>query len=269
MQIKVGYELKYELPQPMPMILMLNVHASRVADMIVPDVLETSPKVPFHGYHDIYGNWCTRILAPPGEFVLTASGIVNDSGENDPVVPHAHQHLLEELPADALLFLLPSRYCESDTMQSLAWNLFGQGPTGWARVQAVCDYVNSHIEFGYNHARPTKTAAQAYDERRGVCRDFAHLAITFCRCLNIPARYCTGYLSDVGLPPPYAEMDFAAWMEVYLGGAWHMFDPRNNAPRAGRILMARGRDASDVAISTTFGPNWLTGFKVWTDELEE
>ena len=171
------------------------------------------------------------------------------------------------LPEDTLVFLLGSRYCETDLLSESAWRLFGALPLGWARVKAVCDFVHQHIEFGYEHARATKTAWEVFNERRGVCRDYAHLAIAFCRALNIPARYCTGYLGDIDIPPPHAPMDFAAWFEVYLGGSWHIFDPRNNVPRAGRILIARGRDAADVAIATTFGPNELASFRVWTDEL--
>jgi len=168
---------------------------------------------------------------------------------------------------ETLLYLLGSRYCETDLLSMTAWQLFGNGPTGWPRVQAVCDYVNRHIEFGYQHARVTKTASEVFSERVGVCRDYTHLAIAFCRCLNIPARYCSGYLSDIGMPPPYGTMDFAAWFEVYLGNDWHTFDARNNKPYIGRVLMARGRDAADVAITNTFGPNRLCGFRVWTDEV--
>ncbi|MES2603810.1 MAG: transglutaminase family protein, partial [Pseudomonadota bacterium] len=187
--------------------------------------------------------------------------------EADAVVPSAMQHEVHDLPAETLLYLLGSRYCETDLLSVTAWQLFGNGPTGWGRVQAVCNYVNNHILFGYQYARATKTAQEAFNERTGVCRDYTHLAIAFCRCLNIPARYCTGYLSDIGLPPPYATMDFAAWFEVYLGGKWHVFDARNNKPYIGRVLIARGRDAADVAISSTFGPNTLKSFKVWTDEV--
>ncbi len=174
---------------------------------------------------------------------------------------------MEDLPTDALLFLLGSRYCETDVLADEAWRLFGATPPGWSRVQAICDFVHNHIAFGYEHSRPTRTAVEAYTERRGVCRDYAHLAVTFCRCMNIPARYCTGYISDIGTPPPYSAGDFAAWMEVYLGGRWHVFDPRNNARRIGRVLIAQGRDAADVPLTHTFGPNTLTGFRVWTDEI--
>ena len=266
MLIKVGYELAYDCPQPTPMLLTLNVHYSRSADMVVPDHIVTQPALPIGQYRDTFGNWCSRLVAPTGRLVITASGVVRDSGEPDPVVPDARQHTIDDLPEDALVFLLSSRFCETEHPANLAWSLFGTTPLGWPRVQAVCDFVNRHIAFGYEHARPTKTAWEAYNEGRGVCRDYAHLAIAFCRCLNIPARYCTGYLGDIGVPPA-GPMDFAGWFEAYLGGRWYTFDPRNNTPRIGRVLMARGRDATDVALTTTFGPNTLASFKVWTDEV--
>jgi transglutaminase-like putative cysteine protease len=267
MQIRVGYDLSYDCVQPTPMILNLNVHYSRASDLVRPDNILTTPAVPMVSYRDGFGNWCTRLVATQGEFRVTSDTVVNDSGVPDAVWPGAEQHFVQRLPEETLVFLLGSRYCETDQMSETAWRLFAGTPLGWARVQAICDFVHQHIEFGYQYASATKTALEVFRERKGVCRDFAHLAITFCRCLNIPARYCTGYLGDVGLPPPYAPMDFAGWFEAYLGGAWHTFDPRNNAPRIGRILIARGRDAADVAITTTFGPNTLKSFRVWTDEI--
>jgi transglutaminase-like putative cysteine protease len=267
MQIRVGCELVYECPQPTPMILMLNVHYSRAADMAIPDKLTTNPPLAIHPYRDSFGNWCSRILAPPGQTRITTDALVNDSGLPEVSATTARQTPIEYLPEDTLVFLLGSRYCETERLATIAWQLFGNAPTGWHRVQAICDYVHNHIEFGYQYARPTMTAWEVWQEKRGVCRDFAHLAVTLCRCMNIPARYCTGYLGDIGMPPPYAPMDFAGWFEAWLDGAWHTFDPRNNIPRIGRILMAQGRDAADVAISTTFGPNTLSGFKVWTDEV--
>jgi transglutaminase-like putative cysteine protease len=267
MQIRVGYELHYEFPQPTPMILTLHVHHSRASDLARPDHMIATPSVPTAAYRDGFGNWCTRLVAPQGQFKVTSDAVVNDTGKPDPVVPWAVQHPVQELPEETLVFLLGSRYCETDRLSEIAWKLFSGVPLGWARVQAVCDFVHQRIQFGYEFASPTKTAFEVYQERKGVCRDFAHLAVALCRCLNIPARYCTGYLGDIGLPPPYAPMDFAGWFEAYLGGAWHTFDPRNNVPRAGRVLIARGRDAADVAITTTFGPNTLQSFRVWTDEL--
>src|SRR5450432_1830014 len=266
MQIRVGYELIYDCPQPTPMILMLSIHYTRVSDIVVPDHLVADPAVPITSYRDSFGNWCSRIVAPRGRLRLTADAIVNDSGEPDPVSVSAQQHAVEQLPEECLAFLLGSRYCEIDRLSDTAWGLFGNAPTGWGRVQAICDFVHRHLVFGHEFGR-SKTAWEAFGERTGVCRDFAHLAIAFCRSMNIPARYCTGYLSDIGMPPPYATMDFAAWFEAYIGGSWYVFDPRNNARPIGRILMARGRDAADVALTTTFGPNTLQGFKVWTDEV--
>jgi transglutaminase-like putative cysteine protease len=265
MRIRVGCEMTYDFQQPTPVVAMLNVHASRVADMERPDVLVTNPPISVEGYHDAFGNWCNRLNAPAGQVTLKTDGIVRDSGRWDPSDLNAAETAVTALPTDTLQFLLGSRYCETSRLSDTAWSLFGKIPPGWRRVQTICDYVHDHITFGYEHSRPTRTAAEALDEGRGVCRDYAHLAITLCRCLNIPARYCTGYVSDIGLPPPYAPQDFAAWMEVYLGGAWHIFDPRNNDPRIGRILVARGRDAEDVPLTLTFGPNILKNFVVITE----
>jgi transglutaminase-like putative cysteine protease len=267
MQIRVGFEMAYRCPQPTPMLLVLNVHYSRASDLVQPDRLVTDPPVPISTYRDLFGNWCSRIVAPRGRIVLRTDALVNDSGVPDVVVPTATQTPIEQLPESTLVYLLGSRYCETDQLSDVAWQRFGSGPTGWARVQAICDFVHHHIEFGYQHARRTRTAWEAYNEGRGVCRDYAHLAIAFCRCLNIPARYCTGYLGDIGMPPPYGPMDFAGWFEAWLGGHWYTFDARNNEPRIGRVLMARGRDACDVALSTAFGPNTLEVFRVWTDEV--
>ncbi len=267
MQIDIGYEFLYDLPQPTPMLLTVHVHYTRVSDLLIPDHLITAPRVAVTGYRDLFGNWVSRIVAPAGRIRLSSHAIIADTGRADPVHPHAIQHAVQDLPEETLVFLLGSRYCETDRLSEIAWNLFGHGPTGWGRVQAICDFVHHHIRFGYQHARPTKTAFEAYQERAGVCRDFAHLAVAFCRCMNIPARYCTGYLPDIGIPPVDAPMDFSGWFEAYLGGAWHVFDARFNTPRIGRILMARGRDAADVAIVTTFGANTLANFLVKADEV--
>ncbi len=269
MKIRIGYEIIYDCPQPTPMILTLNVHYSRAQDIIIPDTMITDPPVPATAYRDSFGNWCSRIIAPQGRLKLSTDALVKDSGLPDIVNWQARQTPVEQLPDETLLFLLGSRYCETDRLSETAWQLFGNGPTGWARVQAICDYVHNHITFGYQHARATKTAYEAFNERLGVCRDYAHLAIAFCRCMNIPARYCTGYLGDIGMPPPYGPMDFAGWFEAWLDGKWYTFDARNNMPRIGRVLIARGRDAADVAISSTFGPNILQSFKVVTDEVSE
>lgn len=269
MKIRIGYDIVFDCPQPTPMILMLNVHYSRVAQLATPDYLLTDPVVPITGYRDGFGNWCTRIVAPAGLTRVYSDSIIHDSGLPDEIVPHMAEVALQDLPEETLVFLLGSRYCETDRLTEEAWRLFGQTQPGWARVQAICDFVHQHIEFGYQHARRSKSAWEAYNEGAGVCRDYAHLAITFCRCMNIPARYCTGYLGDIGVPFTPAPMDFAGWFEAFLGGRWYTFDARNNTPRIGRVLIARGRDAADVAIATTFGPNTLQSFLVRTDEVIE
>src|ERR1700693_6271283 len=269
MRIRVGYEFIYSFPQPTPMILTVSIHYSRASDMIVPDVMTTNPLVTVSTYRDGFGNFCSRILAPAGQIRIRSAGVVNDSGLLDPVVPYALQHTVQDLPEETLMFLRGSRYCETDLLSPVAWQLFGQSQRGWPLVQTICDYVHNRITFDYQSARSTRTAWEAYNERSGVCRDFAHLAIAFCRCMNIPARYCTGYLGDMGTPPPYPPGDFAAWFEVYIGSGWHTFAARNNVPRIGRVLLARGRDACDVAIATTFGPSTLESFRVWTDDAAE
>lgn len=269
MKIRIGFEIVQTFPQPTPMLAMLNVHPSRDRDLLTPDTITSHPPVPISVYSDDFGNLCSRMVAPAGDFTLTADALVADSGEPDVETPGAIQHAIEDLPDDVLIFLLGSRYCETDRLVDDAWKLFGQGPLGWPRVQAIVDFVHRRITFGYEHARATKSAFEAYQERQGVCRDFAHLAITLCRCMNIPARYATGYLGDIGVPKDPAPMDFSAWMEVYLGGRWHTFDARHNHPRIGRIVMGRGRDASDVALTNAFGPNQLKSFTVWCDEVAE
>jgi transglutaminase-like putative cysteine protease len=267
MQIRAGYELVYDCPQPTPMLLMLSVHPSRSGDLVTPHQMSFDPPVDATHYRDGFNNLCTRIVAPTGRLKISSEFIVGDPGTHDVVVPEAEQHPVQELPDETLVYLLGSRYCETDRLSETAWSLFGNAPKGWGRVQAICDYVHQHVTFGYQFARPTKTAWDVFMEHQGVCRDFAHLAVAFCRCMNIPARYCTGYLGDIGIEAVDEPMDFSAWFEVYLGGHWHTFDARHNKPRIGRILMGRGRDASDVAISTTFGPCILSSFRVITDEL--
>ena len=266
-QLRVGFEMEYHCPAPTPMILTLSIHHSRAADLIHPDLLLTHPKVPVVAYHDLFGNWCSRIVAPAGRFLLSTDALVTYSGQVDVVAPWVQQTPVQDLPESTLVYLLGSRYCETDQLSEIAWQLFGAGPTGWARVQAICDFVHQRIQFGYHHARRTRTAWEAFNEGQGVCRDYAHLAIAFCRCMNIPARYCTGYLGDIGIPPIPGPMDFAGWFEAFLGDRWYTFDARNNTPRIGRVLMARGRDACDVALASTFGVNTLMRFNVWADEV--
>jgi len=268
MRLRLGCRLSYRLPVPTPMILLLNVHYSRASDLEQPDLLTTDPPVRVESYRDGFGNWCSRLMAPAGVFSVSTDGVIRDSGLPDPEDITAEQHAVEALPGEVLGFLLPSRYCETDILSDFAWRMFGNEPFGWARVQAVCDYVHGHVRFGYEQARATRTAVETLNEGVGVCRDFTHLAVTLCRCLNIPTRYCTGYVSDVGQPPPYAPMDFAAWMEVYLGGRWWVFDPRNNDTRYGRVLIARGRDAADVPLTHSFGQHELVDFRVWIDPAD-
>ncbi len=269
MRIHIGCEMSFDFPQATPMIAMLNVHYSRASDLERPDFLVSDPPVQIESYRDSFGNWCNRFVATAGRFTIGTDSVVRDPGTFEVLDTSAFQHQVEHLPTDTLLFLLPSRYCESDVLASEAWRLFGHTAPGAPRVQAVCDFVHNHLTFNYGLARPTRTAAEAYREQSGVCRDFAHLAVAFCRALNIPTRYCTGYIGDIGLPKPWSDMDFAGWMEVYLGGRWRAYDPRNNAPRIGRTLIAYGRDAADVPLTHIFGPGILSAFRVWTDELAD
>ncbi|MEZ5492905.1 MAG: transglutaminase family protein [Gammaproteobacteria bacterium] len=269
MKIRIGYEMVYSCTQATAMILTLNVHSSRAAYLLSPDQIMTDPPIPMSAYRDLYGNWVTRLMLPAGDTTISNDAVIYDDGEPDKISPAAKQYPVQTLPEETLVYLLGSRYCETDILSNEAWRLFGNGPTGWQRVQAICDFVHNHIEFGYEHASNTMTAAQVYASRKGVCRDYTHLAVTFCRCMNIPARYCMGYLSDIGQPPPYGEMDFAAWFEAYLDGEWHVFDPRNNKRLIGRILIAQGRDATDVSLSNSFGDTLLKSFLVRADELPE
>jgi len=238
-------------------------------DLLSPQHFAFTPDVAHSDYYDSYGNICTRVVAPAGRLEITADFLIHDSGEPDAHAPEAHQHQVEDLPGEVLVYLLGSRYCDTEHLLDVAWREFGASPKGWPLVQAIVDYTHNRITFGYQHACATRTAFGGYTDRLGVCRDFAHLAITLCRCMNIPARYCTGYLGDIGVPKDPAPMDFSAWFEVYLGGRWYTFDARHNHPRIGRIVMARGRDATDVALSTAFGPNTLAKFEVVTDEILE
>jgi transglutaminase-like putative cysteine protease len=266
MLIRLGYDIQFDIPEPAPMVAMLHVHPSRIADLRAPDELQVTPTAAVDQYHDSFGNICSRFVAPAGQLRLYNSTLIEDSGEPDLVNLGARQMPVEDLPSDVLRYLLASRYCEVDQLMNTAGSLFGGTAPGWSRVQTICDWVHSNITFGYNFASPTMTARDVFADRRGVCRDFQHLAITFCRCMNIPARYATGYLGDIGVPltPP---MDFSAWFEAYLEDRWWTFDARNNTPRIGRVLMATGRDAADVAITTSFGTAWLKNFTVVTDEV--
>ncbi|MGA9040664.1 MAG: transglutaminase family protein [Terriglobales bacterium] len=267
MLIRLGYDIQFDVPAPVAMVGVLHVHPSRVKDLREPDELTIDPELKVDSYLDSYGNRCARFLAPAGPLKITNSTLIEDPGTPDPVSPDAREHPVNELPPETLRYLLNSRYCEVDRLSNIAVELFGWQPPGWNRVQAICNWVNAKVAFGYHHARSSKTALDVFTERTGVCRDFQHLAVTFCRALNIPARYATGYLGDIGVPASGTPMDFSAWFEVYLDNRWWAFDARNNQPRIGRILMATGRDASDVAITTSFGIANLTNFTVVTEEV--
>jgi transglutaminase-like putative cysteine protease len=265
MFIRLGYDLEFDLWAPVPMIALLHVHPSRIQDLVEPDEIQSEPKIEISHYFDSFGNRCARFVAPAGHLKLSSRTLIQDSGKPDEVNLDACETPVSELPDELLRFLLSSRYCEVDRFTNIAYELFGQVKPGWARVQAICDWVHDWIKFDYQQARPTKTALDAYAERMGVCRDFQHLAISMCRAMNIPARYTTGYLGDIGVPV-VLPMDFSAWFEVWLGGRWWAFDARNNQPRIGRVLMATGLDAADVAITTSFGQATLVHFFVVTDE---
>lgn len=269
MLIRLGYDIELELSRPMTVIAVLNVHPSRWADLVEPDELRVSDGAVRDEYMDSFGNRCIRIHAPQGTLRLWNSTLIRDSGEPDPVDWSAEQVPVERLPTDTMQFLLASRYCEVDRLSDLAWQLFGNVAPGWPMVQAICEWVHGNVTFGYQYARPTKTALDVSVERQGVCRDFQHLAVTLCRAMHIPARYATGYLGDIGVTVAPSPMDFSAWFEAYLGGKWWSFDARHNKPRIGRVLMATGRDAADVAITTSFGSSWLKKFTVVTDEVQD
>jgi transglutaminase-like putative cysteine protease len=267
MFIRVGHNISLTFLDPTPAVLMLHVHPSRVETIRKPEFFGINPETPLREYRDTYGNRCARIIAPPGIVNFHYDAIIDDDGRPDPQVWDAPQRNVQDLPDSTLLFLLASRYCEVDSeLREVADRLSGQATPGWGRVQAICDFVHAHLRFDYMQARANRTALEAFREGTGVCRDYMHLAITLCRIMNIPARYCTGYLGDIGVPVT-GPMDFSAWLEVYLGDSWHVFDARNNTPRIGRVLMARGRDAADVALTTTFGSNELQHFKVWAYEI--
>jgi transglutaminase-like putative cysteine protease len=251
------------------MVLMLTTHPSRDGDIRSDPAMHFSPGVQARDYFDSFGNICTRLVAPSGLLEIRSEFVIEDSGLPDEVCPTAKQWEIDQLPSECLPFLLGSRYCDTERLSNLAWSLFGNIQGGWQRAQAICDYAHDRIEFGYHHARGDRTASEGHDERHGVCRDFAHLAVTLSRCMNIPARYCTGFLGDIGVPADPAPMDFSAWYEVFVDGRWFTFDARHNHPRIGRVVIARGRDAADVAISTAFGPARLARFKVITEELAD
>ncbi len=269
MLIRFGYDIQFDFPAPTPMVLLLSPHPSEMHRLVFPEPLQVEPDLVTRNFVDGFGNRATRLLAPEGSLRLFYNAVAHDSGQSDIVNAAAEQLLADDLPDETLPFLLDSRYCEVELLMQTAWRLFGETGPGWNRVQAICDWVNNNVEFGYPYARNTRTALDVYNERVGVCRDFTHLAVAFCRAMNIPARYCNGYLGDIGVPFDPAPMDFNAWFEVYLGDRWYTFDARHNMPRIGRILVSRGRDAKDTAMTTSFGLANLKNFTVWTEEVTQ
>lgn len=269
MKIRAGYKIAFQCYQDVPMVLLLSVHPSREKDLLSEHRVQLSPPIMASHGEDPFGNIWTRFVAPTGRLEIRNDFVIQDSGLPDEVAPYARQCDVDKLPDEILPFLYGSRYCDTQKLSDLAWSLFGPIAGGWARVQAVCDYVHDRIRFDYQRARCDRTASEGHEERVGVCRDFTHLAITLCRCMNIPARYCTGYLGDIGVPKDPEPMDFSAWFEVFLDGKWYTFDARHNVPRIGRVVIARGRDAADVAISTQFGSAALVEFKVITEEVKD
>ena len=267
MKIRAGYDIAFNCVQEVPMLLLLSVHPSRQQDLLTEHVIRFSPNVEARDFRDTFGNICTRLVSPPGILEVRNEFLISDTGLPDEVNYQAEQWPVGNLPDEALIYLLGSRYCDTQKLLNHAWSMFSGIQGGWQRVQAICNYVHDRLEFGYHHARCDRTASEGHEERIGVCRDFSHLAVTLCRCMNIPARYCTGYLGDIGVPRDPAPMDFSAWFEVFLAGRWYTFDARHNHPRIGRIVIARGRDAADVAISTAFGSAVLTRFNVITEEV--
>jgi transglutaminase-like putative cysteine protease len=267
MLIRYGYEISVECAQPTAMVTLLGLRDGRERQLRMAESFFTAPQIDTSSYRDVFDNICRRFVAPAGLLTLWSDSVIEDSGAVDPVSPDAVLHAVADLPDDCLVYLMGSRYCETDRLSQIAWDRFGHIQQGWARVQAVCDFVHGHIAFDYKTASSTRTAYEVYEGRVGVCRDYAHLAVALCRCLNIPTRYVNGYLGDIGVPR-VDPMDFSAWIEVYLGDTWWAFDPRNNIPRIGRIVIAHGRDAADVAMLTSFGPHLLKGFRVWAYETE-
>ena len=269
MKIRAGFHLGYECENDTPMLLVLNIHPSRRVDLLTEQALSFDRPINAWSYTDVFGNACTRIVAPPGVTTISTMFDIYDTGQPDPIPEGAYQHGISELPDDVLVYLLGSRYCDTDRLADFAWKTFSSTPLGWPRVKAIMDFAHNRIAFDYMKADPLRTAFGGFTDRVGVCRDYAHLAITLCRCMNIPARYCTGYLGDIGVPPDGQPMDFSAWFEVFLSGRWWTVDARHNTPRIGRILMATGRDATDVALSTAFGPAILKRFDIVTDEIPQ
>lgn len=268
MRIRIGFEIAVTCKQPTPMLLALYPHTSNNRQVIGSDRLRTEPETPLDLFVDGFANRWARMEAPVGTTRMWSDCIMADTGLPDEFNWDARQHEIAELPPASLLYLKASRFCESDELIEPAWELFGETQPGWARVQAICNWVHNNVLFDYRFGRPTKTAVDVFREGTGVCRDFAHIFIALCRAMNLPARYASGYLSDVGAPVAGVG-DFCAWAEVFIDGRWYTFDPRHNTPRIGRIMMVRGRDAVDVPMITVFGFYELTFFKVWTEPVDD
>ena len=277
MLILSEFDIQFHLPFSTPMVALLNLHPSlaprlRSADELrIEHLASADPAenvvIPSTSYFDSFGNRCARFVAPAGHLKLSSENTIDAEPTPDPVYASARQLRIEDLPSEVLQFLLASRYCEVDRFVPIAQDLFGSVPEGWARATAIRDWVHDKVSFSYNAARSTKTAMDVFTERIGVCRDFQHLAVTLSRCMNIPARYVTGYIGDIRMPPA-GPGDFSAWYQVFLDGQWMDLDARHNYPRLGRILMATGRDAADVAITTSFGAAHLTYFYVESNEID-
>jgi transglutaminase-like putative cysteine protease len=269
MLIRYGYELTFECDQPTLMVCLLDAHEDNTHRVVYDSGFKTWPSTGAYIYNDSFGNQVRKFISPAGSLTIHRDSIIRDDGLSDPIIDNAQEVPLDRVPNEYLIYLLGSRYCETDKLSQVAWDLFGAVAPGWRRVQAICDFVNAHVTFGYEHARATRTAFETFEEKVGVCRDFAHIAVALCRCMNIPTRYANGFLGDIGVPADPAPMDYNAWFEVFLDGRWFTFDARHNQPRIGRITVARGRDATDIPLATSFGPHRLTQFKVWTDEVDQ
>ncbi|MGB8817655.1 MAG: transglutaminase family protein [Rhizobiaceae bacterium] len=268
MLIRIGFEIIVSCQAPVPMLMALSTHSQFPGRIIGKDMVRSSNTAPLSEYLDGFGNRITRTVAPAGKTTYWSDCVVEVDGSLDHVPVGARQHRVEDLPNETLNFLTASRYGDSDRLTEAAWKLFGATPEGWERVRAISNFVHNHVTFGYKFGRPDKTAYNVFCEKTGVCRDFAHLGVGLCRAMNIPARYVSGYLGDIGVPDAGFD-DFCAWFEVFLDGEWHTVDARYNVPRIGRIVMVRGTDASDVAMITSFGAYDMPSFRVWTTEMPE
>ncbi|MFV9504658.1 MAG: transglutaminase-like domain-containing protein [Oscillochloridaceae bacterium umkhey_bin13] len=265
MHVQIGFELVLESGAPTPTVAITQACSTESQRILRPQ-LSLTPDVPLRIYNDSFGNIVWRWTAPQGMQRIYYDAIAEVSPSDDLVLPDLPGTPVDQLPDETLIYTLPSRYCPSDLVLNDAWQLFGAVPDGWRRVQAICDWAYHSISYIAGSSTGATSGYDVYQSRRGVCRDFAHLGVMFCRALSIPARYVCGYLPDINVPVNPEPMDFHAWFEAYLGGAWHTFDARHNRPRTGRVVIARGRDAVDTAILTSYGASALTGMTVWANE---